>query len=57
MQELWLVDPKNEFIEINNFQNNRYELLSAATKLEGELKSALFEGLTINLTEIFSTAE
>lgn len=52
--EYWLVDPQNAAIEIYTLQNNRYELLSAATTLEGGLKPALFEGLTINLSEIFS---
>ncbi|MEJ7680977.1 MAG: hypothetical protein WKG06_24625 [Segetibacter sp.] len=55
MQEFWLIDPQYEAIEIYKLQNNRYELLSAATILEGELKSALFEGLSINLINIFST--
>lgn len=55
--EFWLIDPEYEAIEIYKLQNNRYELLSAATTLEGELKSALFEGLTITLTDIFSTVE
>lgn len=52
--EFWLIDPQYEAIEIYKLHNNRYELLSAATTLEGELKSALFEGLAINLTDIFS---
>ncbi len=56
VQEFWLIDPQYEAIEIHTLQNNRYELFTAATTLEGELKSALFEGLTINLTDIFSTA-
>jgi Uma2 family endonuclease len=54
--EFWLVDPQNSTIEIYTLQDNRYELLSAATTFEGELKSGLFEGLSINLTDIFSTA-
>lgn len=54
VQEFWLVDPQYEAIEIYKLQNNRYELLSAATTLEGELKSTLFEGLTINLADVFS---
>src|SRR3954447_5721414 len=53
--EFWLVDPQYEAIEIYKLQNNRYELLSAATTFEGELKSALFEGLTISLPDIFSS--
>lgn len=56
VSEFWLIDPQYEAIEIYTLQNNRYELLSAATIFEGELKSALFEGLTINLPEIFSAS-
>src|SRR4051812_23548492 len=54
VQEFWLVDPQYAAIEIYTFKNNRFELYSAATILEGESKSALFEGLTINLADIFS---
>lgn len=57
VQEFWIVDPQYEAIEMYALQNNRYELLSAATTLEGELTSALFVGLTINLRDIFSAAE
>lgn len=54
VQEYWLVDPQYEAIEIYTLQNNRYELFSAATTLEGEFKSAIFDGLSINLTDIFA---
>lgn len=56
VQEFWLIDPHYEEIEIYVLQNNRYELLSAATILEGELKSRIFEELKIKLTDIFSNA-
>ena len=54
VQEYWLVDPQYEAIEIYTLQNHRYELFSAATTLEGEFKSALFDGLSINLNDIFA---
>lgn len=54
VKEFWLIDPQYEEIEIYTLQNNRYELLSAATTLEGDFKSALFEDLAINLTDVFS---
>lgn len=57
VSEFWLVDPHYSAIEIYTLKNNRYELYSAATILEGQLKSSLFEGLTINLTDIFSAVE
>ena len=53
--EFWLVDPQYEEIEIYTSQNGHYKLLSAATTLEGELTSGLFEGLAINLNDIFSS--
>ena len=56
VQEFWLVDPQYEEIEIYSLKNSHYELLSAATTLEGELTSALFKGLTINLADIFSSS-
>ncbi|MDB5248461.1 MAG: hypothetical protein JWQ40_2855 [Segetibacter sp.] len=55
--EFWLVDPQNTAIEIYTLKNNRYELYSTATIFEGELKSALFEGLAINLADIFAATE
>lgn len=57
VNEFWLVDAQNAAVEIYTIQNNRYELYSAATIFEGELKSAFFEGLSINLADIFATAE
>jgi Uma2 family endonuclease len=55
VREYWLVDPQYAAIEIYSLKNGRYELYSAATILEGELKTALLEGLIINLADIFST--
>ncbi|MCW3079562.1 Uma2 family endonuclease [Segetibacter sp.] len=55
VSEYWVVDPQYAAIEIYSLRNNRYELHTAATIFEGEFKSALFEGLTINLADIFST--
>lgn len=57
IQEFWLVDPQYAAIEVYTLQNNRYELFSAATILEGEIKSAAFEGLIINLADIFTAGE
>ena len=54
VQEFWIIDPQYAAIEIYTLGGDRYELLSAATTFEGELKSAFFEGLTIDLNEIFS---
>jgi Uma2 family endonuclease len=51
--EYWLIDPADEFIEIYGLQNNRYELLGAASPLEGELVSAVLPGISLNLPELF----
>jgi Uma2 family endonuclease len=53
VKEYWLIDAQNEEIEIYTIENGRYELLSAATQFEGELKSKVFIDLVINLKEIF----
>ena len=54
--EYWLIDPQYAAIEIYSIKKERYELYSAATILEGKPKTALFEGLTIDLSNIFSTS-
>ncbi len=54
VQEYWLVDPQYEAIEVYTIQNNRYELLSAVTTLEGEFKSTIFDGLSIHLDAVFT---
>ena len=54
--EFWLVDPQYESIEIYTLKNNRYELFSAATALEGGLNQSLFEGLLMNFNDVFASA-
>lgn len=54
VHECWLVDPQNETIEIYALKNKQYELISGVTTSEGELKSLVFKGLTINVKDIFS---
>ena len=53
VKEFWLIDPQNEEVEIYFLENKRYELLSAASRIEGELKSNIFADLKIDLKEIF----
>ena len=53
VKEYWIIDPQYQDIEIYTVQNGRYELYSGVTMFEGELKSTIFEGLTINLAELF----
>ena len=54
VKEYWLIDPQYSAIEIYTLKNNRYELLSAATLLEGTLTSLCFEGLAVNINDVFS---
>jgi Uma2 family endonuclease len=53
VKEYWIIDPQYQDIEIYSVQNGRYELYSGVTMFEGELKSTIFEGLTIDLAELF----
>jgi Uma2 family endonuclease len=53
VKEYWIIDPQYQDIEIYTVQNGRYQLYSSVTMVEGELKSTIFEGLTINLAELF----
>ena len=53
VKEFWLIDAQNEEIEIYVLENSKYELLSAATSTEGEIKSKVFADLKIDLNEIF----
>ena len=53
VKEYWIIDPQYQDIEIYTMQNGRYELYSGVTMFEGELKSTIFEGITINLAELF----
>ena len=54
--EFWLVDPQYESIEIYTLKDNRYELFSAATTMEGGLNQSLFEGLSISFNDVFASA-
>ncbi len=53
VKEYWIIDPQYQDIEIYTIQIGRYELYSGVTMFEGELKSTIFEGLTIDLAELF----
>ncbi|WP_345242692.1 Uma2 family endonuclease [Nibrella saemangeumensis] len=53
VKEYWIVDPSNQEIEIYTLNNERYELLSAASVLEGELKSAVPDDLVLDVKTLF----
>jgi Uma2 family endonuclease len=52
--EYWLVDPANQEIEVYQWQQERYVLLSAASAIEGTLSSAILPGLVLDLKTLFA---
>lgn len=52
VKEYWIVDPIQKTIEIFVNEKGRFEPVSTA-KVEGEVNSEIFKGLTISLREIF----
>ena len=53
IKEYWIIDPQYQDIEVYTIQNGRYELFSGVTMFEGALKSTVFEGIAIDLAELF----
>jgi len=53
VKEYWIIDPQYQDIQVYTIQNGRYELYSGITMFEGELKSIIFEGIAIDLAELF----
>lgn len=52
--EYWIVDPQYQEIEVYALTDGRYQLHSAATTLEGEIKSKLFGELKVDLAVVFA---
>jgi len=52
--EYWLVDPANQEIEVYQWQQQRYVLLSAASAIEGTLASAVLPGFVLDLKTLFA---
>ncbi len=53
LSEYWLVDASNESIEIFTLENGRYELFSAASAVEGSLRSKTVAGLSLDVKTLF----
>ena len=53
VQEYWLVDPADNFIEIFTLTDGQYKLLSAASLEEGQLSSGVLPGLILDLNALF----
>lgn len=52
VREYWIVDPKNQSIEVYQLKNNEYDLASFAVE-EGEIMSEVLPGLSLAVTSIF----
>ena len=53
IQEYWLIDPADNYIEIFVLTDGEYKLRSAASLEEGQLVSVILPGLTIDLVALF----
>lgn len=53
VNEYWLVDAPNETVEIFTLENGRYELFSAASAMEGPLRSKTLAGLSFDVKALF----
>jgi Uma2 family endonuclease len=54
VQEYWIVDPADNFIEIYALTDGHYGLLSAASVEEGQLTSGVLPGLALDLNTLFA---
>ena len=54
--EYWIVDPKNQAIEIHALQNGECELVSFASET-GEIESSVLPGFKLDVQKIFEPAE
>lgn len=52
--EYWLVDPANQEIEIYTLEENKYQLFSAGSAVEGELKSKQLPTFLMDLKGLFA---
>jgi Uma2 family endonuclease len=53
IQEYWLVDPADNFIEIYALTDGQYKLFSAASIEEGHLSSGVLPRFSLNLSTLF----
>ena len=54
VREYWIVDPKNQSIEVYRHQNNDYDLVAFAVE-EGEITSQVLEGFSLNVKGLFGS--
>jgi Uma2 family endonuclease len=51
--EYWLIDPKNDAIEVFSFQNGRYKSVAFANDLSEKIASTVLTGFEVSLSDIF----
>ena len=51
--EYWLIDPKNDAIEVFSFQNGRYKSVAFANDLSEKIASTILTGFEVSLSDIF----
>jgi Uma2 family endonuclease len=54
--EYWLVDPRTKTITVLKLKNGRYVTFSDA-RTKGQIRSALLDGLTANVEDVFAAAQ
>ncbi len=52
VSEYWIVDPKNQAVEVYSLENNTYTISSFAIE-NGEITSKIIEGLVIDVAAVF----
>ena len=52
VKEFWLIDPKNQTIEIYTFENNDYTL-HQFLEVQGKIDSTVLKGLDLEFKEVF----
>ncbi len=52
VREYWIVDPKNQSIEVYHHQNDDYELTSFAVE-KGEITSSVLKGFMLEVKQVF----
>ena len=53
VKEYWIVDPRNQSVEVYEWQDGDYEMVSFAID-NGEVQSTVLEGLSVDISQIFN---
>jgi Uma2 family endonuclease len=52
VKEYWIIDPKNQSIEVLALKESSYDIISFAAE-KGTIRSNVLEGFTLDLKEVF----